>query len=208
MPRPRFARLPAAKKERIMEAAAKEFAAHGYEGATLNRILAEAGISKGAAYYYFDDKADLYLTALLHYGHEMLDGLTLDPANFTAANFWTEMTAIYQYQFTSFQERPWVLGLIKGGGAMSPTAATEGPFAAIFAAARDSLRQLIRHGQALGVIRRDLPEALLIDFVMALDDAHDRWLFAHWDGLTTADLTQAAERIIDSLRRLLIVEAS
>ena len=72
MPRPRFARLTAAKRERIMEAAAKEFAAHGYEGATLNRILVEAGISKGAAYYYFDDKADLYLTALLHYGQDTL----------------------------------------------------------------------------------------------------------------------------------------
>ena len=65
MPRPRFEKLPVEKQEQILEAAAKEFTAHGYDGASLNRILEEAGISKGAAYYYFDDKADLYATKLV-----------------------------------------------------------------------------------------------------------------------------------------------
>ena len=39
MPRPRFDKLAVGKRERILEAAAKEFAAHGYDGASLNRIL-------------------------------------------------------------------------------------------------------------------------------------------------------------------------
>ena len=56
MPRPRIARLAEDKRTRILEAAAKEFAAAGYENASLNRILEHAGLSKGAAYYYFDDK--------------------------------------------------------------------------------------------------------------------------------------------------------
>ncbi len=63
MPRPRFNKLAPEKRERIMEAAAKEFAAYGYEGASLNRILEQAEVSKGAAYYYFDDKADLFVSA-------------------------------------------------------------------------------------------------------------------------------------------------
>ena len=41
---------------------------------------------------------------------------------------------------------------------------------------------------------------------MAMDDAHDRWLFARWDKLSAADLTQAAERISDTMRRLLAAE--
>ena len=86
----------------------------------------------------------------------MLDGLNFDPATFTASNFWAEMTAIYQYQFTSFQERPWVLGLIKSGGSLAPAAHTDGPIATIFAAARHTLLTLIRRGRALGVIRHDL----------------------------------------------------
>ena len=39
MPRPRFYKLSAPKRERILEAAAKEFTAHGYDGASLNQIL-------------------------------------------------------------------------------------------------------------------------------------------------------------------------
>ena len=35
--------------------------AHGFENASLNRIIKKAGISKGAMYYYFDDKMDLYI---------------------------------------------------------------------------------------------------------------------------------------------------
>ena len=56
MPRPRFEKLSAEKREQILETAAKAFAAHGYDGASLNQILADADISKGAAYYYFDNK--------------------------------------------------------------------------------------------------------------------------------------------------------
>ena len=58
MPRPRFEKLPPEKRETILETAAKEFAEFGYEGASLNQILAKSGISKGAAYYYFDNKED------------------------------------------------------------------------------------------------------------------------------------------------------
>ena len=76
MPRPRFENLPLAKRRRILETAALEFATRGFDAASLNRIIRSARISKGAAYYYFDDKADLY-TAVVAYG--WLDE-TLTPA--------------------------------------------------------------------------------------------------------------------------------
>ena len=73
MPRPRFEKLSPEKREQILETSAKEFAANGYEGASLNQILAKAGISKGAAYYYFDNKADLYVTTThTHYAIELI----------------------------------------------------------------------------------------------------------------------------------------
>ena len=84
MPRPRFEKLAEGKRRRILEAAAKEFATYGYENASLNRMLEEAGISKGAAYYYFDDKADLYTTTLLHYLEELLEDMPFDVSRFTA----------------------------------------------------------------------------------------------------------------------------
>ena len=125
MPRPRFDKLPEEKRERILEAAAKEFVAHGYDGASMNRMLAEAGISKGAAYYYFDDKADLYATAVLHYSQELLPD-SFDPSTVTAERYWDEITALYRHQFTSYADRPWVFGLAKAGGAFSAEMMAQG----------------------------------------------------------------------------------
>ena len=62
MARPRFQNLSAERRSELLEFAANEFAARGYDGASLNRIIQETGLSKGSFYYYFDDKADLFST--------------------------------------------------------------------------------------------------------------------------------------------------
>ncbi len=51
----------AAYKERqILDGAAFVFARDGYEGASMSRIAAEAGVSKGTLYNYFTSKAELF----------------------------------------------------------------------------------------------------------------------------------------------------
>ena len=62
MPRPRFQNVDPAVREQLLSVAAREMARAGYEGASLNRIIVESGLSKGVFYYYFDDKADLAAT--------------------------------------------------------------------------------------------------------------------------------------------------
>src|SRR5579884_931866 len=57
MPFARFDKMPREKRERLLHVAAQEFATHGFEGASLNRILEEAQLGKSSAYYYFEDKA-------------------------------------------------------------------------------------------------------------------------------------------------------
>jgi hypothetical protein len=73
---------------------------------------------------------------------------------------------------------------------------------ALWASAEGLLIQLIERGRELGVIRDDLPDDLLQGLLVAVDVAHDRWLFAHWDSLSPADIDAAAERIAGVLRRL------
>ncbi len=203
MPRPRFNRLTAEKRERILEAAAKEFAAHGYDGASLNQILNGAGISKGAAYYYFDDKADLYITTILHYSQELMAELSFDPAQLTGTNYWDEIAELYLQQFTAYVERPWVFGVAKAGGSAPAELQDQEPLAQLLEQAQLLLVQLLRRGKQLGVVRDDLPEALLLALVVAVDDAHDQWLYAHWAEHSSADLEAAALRASDMLRRLL-----
>jgi AcrR family transcriptional regulator len=203
VPRPRFNKLAEDKRLRILEAAAKEFTARGYENASLNRILEAACISKGAAYYYFDDKADLYFTTLLHYMQEMLADVDFDPDRLTAENFWSEVAVFYRHQFTHYYERPWVFGVAKAGGPVSVETLAQTPLATAWESAQGLLAGLLRRGHELGVIRHDLPDDLLIALLIAVDEAHDRWLYAHWAALSPADVEAAAGRIADVLRRLL-----
>ena len=69
MPKPTFFNLPEAKRQRIVDLAIDEFAAHGYRAASISRLVAAAGIAKGSFYQYFADLDDLY-HYLLHLGAE------------------------------------------------------------------------------------------------------------------------------------------
>lgn len=53
-----------ASRERILEAATAEFAAHGLGGARVDRIAARAGANKALLYYYFGDKDGLFRAVL------------------------------------------------------------------------------------------------------------------------------------------------
>jgi AcrR family transcriptional regulator len=60
MPRPTWANLAAARRERVLHAAMAEFGRHGYSGGSLNVIAREAGVAKGSLFQYFDDKFDFF----------------------------------------------------------------------------------------------------------------------------------------------------
>ncbi len=49
------------RKNELIEAALDEFSVHSYQNASLNKIIKNAGISKGKFYYHFEDKKALYL---------------------------------------------------------------------------------------------------------------------------------------------------
>jgi len=49
------------RKNELIEAALDEFSTHSYQNASLNKIIKNAGISKGKFYYHFEDKKAFYL---------------------------------------------------------------------------------------------------------------------------------------------------
>lgn len=60
MPKETFFNLPEDKRTLICNVAIDEFAKHSFDLASINRIVAKAGIAKGSFYQYFDDKEDLF----------------------------------------------------------------------------------------------------------------------------------------------------
>lgn len=55
-----FEKLDAKKQKNILKAAYTEFASEGYEHASTNTIVKNAGIGKGTLFYYFHSKLELF----------------------------------------------------------------------------------------------------------------------------------------------------
>lgn len=206
MPRPRFEKLAPEKRDRILQAAAQEFAAHGFDGASLNQILERAEISKGAAYYYFDDKADLFATVVQHYWDETVGQVHFSLAELTAANFWPRLRALYGQQFQQQGDKPWMLGVVKAAGKMPPELLTSDPLGKMIGQLMGWLLLTLARGRELGVVRDDLPEDLLLALVAGLDNAADQWLVDHWPRLDAAEQEEIVDQIFDVLRRVLSPE--
>ena len=66
-------RAPEATRERLVASAFEQIHRHGYQGAGLDTILARAGVTKGALYHHFADKAELAHAVI----DEVIRGLTL-----------------------------------------------------------------------------------------------------------------------------------
>lgn len=47
-------------RKHLLECAKQEFLAHGFQGASLRRICAGAGVTTGAVYFFFQNKEDMF----------------------------------------------------------------------------------------------------------------------------------------------------
>ncbi|MBI5500726.1 MAG: TetR/AcrR family transcriptional regulator [Deltaproteobacteria bacterium] len=202
MPRPRFQKLAPEKRARILETAAREFAAHGFEAASLNHILAAAGISKGAAYYYFDDKADLFAAVIEHYWQRVLGTIDLDFAARDASTFWSKTHELYHRALDDAYEQPWLLPLFKSFWGRAQSTGLPKPMADQFAALITWLRGFVERGREIGAIRSDLPLDLLLALMTAADDACDRWLIENWDRLERPEVERITHAVFDGVRRM------
>jgi len=61
----------ATTRQRLLQAATRVFARRGYHRATVDEIVAEAGISKGAFYFHFPSKEALFFHLVEHFATRM-----------------------------------------------------------------------------------------------------------------------------------------
>ena len=97
----------------IIDAAGEEFAQHGFKNASLNNILAVADVSKGAFYYYFDDKTDLFETVLSHAKAHIFETAAPDFSDLDAENYWENTTALAQRSVAFSAVHPWIVQLAR-----------------------------------------------------------------------------------------------
>lgn len=203
MSRSRFENLEPERQQKLFETAAEEFADHGYDGASLNRILDKSGMSKSSLYYYFDDKADLFSTmferAMIHVLRE-IGGL--DIKALTAETYWSEIEDFYRRSVNLISRNDWIMRLARtmyrARGSKKKLPALDH----MFGVAQTIIQDVLKHGQALGVVRTDLPDSLMIVSIMGLGEALDRWTVDHWEEYSKDDLLDLVGVQMAMLERL------
>ncbi|TIV68348.1 MAG: TetR/AcrR family transcriptional regulator [Mesorhizobium sp.] len=80
---PRVIKHPELRREELLDHAQALFLTHGYDKASLNDVIAAAGISKGAFYHYFPSKEALLEALAERFAKQALSGvedIVADPA--------------------------------------------------------------------------------------------------------------------------------
>lgn len=204
MARGRFFNLDPERQEAILAAAAGEFAECGYGGASINRIIVAAGLSKGSLYYYFDDKADLFTTVLERaLGRLMEESGWFDLGAVAPSDFWDTVLRLTRRAMDVALRDEWWIRLGRAYHRFQAEAANEAAVRRLADFGRDWWRTLIVRGQELGVIRSDLPLGLLVETVLGADTGGDRWMMEHWDELDPAGIDGIVDARVDLLRDML-----
>ncbi|MEI9949806.1 MAG: TetR/AcrR family transcriptional regulator [Pseudomonadota bacterium] len=209
MPRASFQQLPEARREEILAAAAQEFATHGFQRTSYNQLLLRLGIGKSSAYHYFEDKADLFRTAVAENYAKWFRGLSALTPPKEREGFWPYIFELNLNGFRFMLEDPTSAALIQC--AVREATNLEQVLGAeqVLAAVDQYHREILAMGQQLGAVRTDLPLERLSLLSRAIGAAEDQ-AFVQEVGregreAVAARLPAFAEQLTDMLRRVLEV---
>lgn len=182
------------KRIKLFQISSGEFAAYGFKQASLNRIISEVKMSKSSFYHYFQNKEDLFRVTLEN---------VLSPVLLVHHSIDLEAMAVETF---------WPTLIAKVGEAMAiVTASPETVLAGkmfyrcyddpdghevaqeILGEFKDWTTKLIQRGQALELIRTDIPESLLISVLMSMGMTMDRWMMENWDQLDDGERMQLGQ---------------
>jgi AcrR family transcriptional regulator len=203
MARPRFHNANPSKQDAILRAAAAEFARYGYEASSINRILGAAGLSKGAFYYYFDDKADLAVTVLQWAYRDVLAIVDKIELPEDGARFWDTLRKYIDDTMAVVRRSPHMneLGSRLGFALMKDKELRERVMGT-FVRATAPFVQLWKRGQELGAVRDDLPVEMLVAIFGSIKEGLMRPFLPDERVPTTEEIERLAAIQLDLFRRI------
>jgi len=106
-----FEKLDEQKRERILNAAIKEFAYKKYEDASTNNIVSAAQIGKGMLFHYFGNKKNLYLY-LYRYVREVMDKEIYSRIDYESGVLPIILKQLAKYNLETFKRHPSITDFI------------------------------------------------------------------------------------------------
>src|SRR5205823_14274541 len=108
--RTRLTRVPDATRKKILEAAFMEFYKHGFQGGSLNHIVATAGTTKGALFHHFDGKQELGYAVVDEIIGPLLLQRWLEPVDASTDPVPALQAAFRRFVATDIQSGAWLNG--------------------------------------------------------------------------------------------------
>lgn len=99
--------IPEDKRDKIFQAAIKEFVERGYEKASTNQIIQQAQISKGLLFHYFKNKQTLFLATFDRCTGELLEE-SLPYFQNPPSEFFERLSFFVQAKIRFFMEKPFL----------------------------------------------------------------------------------------------------
>ncbi|MCB0910212.1 MAG: TetR/AcrR family transcriptional regulator [Propionibacteriaceae bacterium] len=194
---PRIAQpLDAGRRQQLHAVAAEEFLTHGYERASLNRIIDRAGIAKSSFYYYFEDKRALHADLVAHLERTVREALHLPRIErLTADGFWSAAEGLVADLARVLERTPELATVARVLYGAGPEGASP-ELARLMADARGWVARALTRGQELGVVRRDLPPELLARLAMAVFVELDRWALENFEDPRTGRAADTAVQML------------
>ncbi len=146
---------PARSRRVILETATAEFAERGYAGARVDRIAAEAGVSKNLIYHYFASKEALYTQCL----HDALADLrrAQDDQEVRSMPPVAGMRRLVDLTFTYFHEHPDLIRLLVSENMLKGRHIRHSlDIIQLYDPLQTTLGELLAAGAAEGAFRRDV----------------------------------------------------
>lgn len=202
MPKPPWETLEPKKKQKLLLAAMKEFGAHGYELASINRILEAAEFSKSSFYYVFEDKLDLAVTLFIVCAEPETRVLEFAVPH-GVEEFWSELrrTSIDRLQKLESRRLEYQC-LIRLANATLTVPDFAAKVMPIFMPGRLKMIAFFERGVALGALRKDLPLGTQMALIEAAKTAAYKTRFPGDAVPTDAEMESFTDLVLDLARRI------
>jgi len=159
-------------RERLLQAASREIYRSGFQSASLDTILAVAGVTKGALYYHFDSKEAL--------GHAVIDEVIATEVRGKWVRPLQNGTDPIDALIGAVQDLPVRPADVRGGCQLnnlaqemsSLDAGFRKRLAIIFDAWREAVASVLREGQAHGSVRCDVEPADAAGLLIAMVEGY------------------------------------
>jgi AcrR family transcriptional regulator len=198
-PLERYFKLPKEKQDRLVSAARAEFVSCGFSRASFNRIIETAGISKGSAYYYFADKADLFGEVIERLLAELIAKVGPLREARDADDFWASLWEWVRSTVAEVAAEPDL-------GALGRCLYQETEAQRTVARLRDQVHSVVQstlvRGQALGAVRSDVPTDMLAVGLTHLLLGLDRWFAERFEQLKPGEIEPLSAKMLELCRDL------